>query len=83
MSESVISGISADIAPAIDAIAIESAKRAQGRANEIARVSGGAVETTAEQLSAIQAKASDELFDELRERIRDVVRAFNLNISQG
>lgn len=82
MSQPLMTAIAADIGAAIDAIAIAAARRAQSRAAEVSRVSGGAVETTPEQLAAIQARASDELFGELRAQLRDVASVFVLNLNQ-
>lgn len=81
MSEQFMAAIAADLAPAFDAIAVEAERRAQVRATEVARVSGGAVQTTPDQLAAIKSKASDELFDELRVELRDVANVFVLNLN--
>ncbi len=80
MSQQFTGQVVADLGPAIQAIA-EAAKRiAAQRAQAVAQVSGGAVETTPDQLAAIELKVVDELSAALREELRDVARVYITNI---
>lgn len=73
-----------DLSPDIDsAIASASARVAQGRAEKVGEVSGGAVQTTAEQLDAMKRKASDELYSSLREQLASLFRVYKINITHA
>jgi hypothetical protein len=83
MPEDITVQVSSDLAPAIEAVAQASVRIASLRAAKVAEVSGGAVTTTPDQLTAITAAASAELFADLRQQLRDVINVYIVNISTG
>jgi hypothetical protein len=82
MTQQLTELVAADLAPAIDAIATAAKRVAAQRAKQVAQVSGGAVETTPEQLTAIEARAVDELSAELRTQLRDVATVYITSITE-
>lgn len=74
MSQQFTGQVVADLAPAIEAIQAAAKRIAAKRAEDVERVSSGAVQTTPDQLAAIEERVADELFARLAEQIRDVVR---------
>lgn len=86
MSEQFTSQIVADLAPVSAAIDSAADRLATQRAANVAQISGGVIQTTPEQLAAIQANVADELRLAFRERLTDAAGAFIANIdfiSQG
>lgn len=73
-----------DLSPDIDStIATASVRVAQGRANKVAEVSGGAVQTTPDQLDAMRVKAADEMYSSLREQLASLFRVYGINITHA
>jgi len=73
-----------DLSPDIDGtIAGASVRVAQGRADKVSEVSGGAVQTTPEQLDAMRTKAADEMYSTLREQLASLFRVYTINVTHA
>lgn len=83
MSQQFIATVVNDLGPAIQAIATAATRVSIKRAEQVALVSGGAVETTPEQLTAIESVAAQEMFTELAAQLRDVANVYVVTINQG
>lgn len=68
--------IQPEISRALGVIGVIAQKQAEGRAASIRELSGGAIETTHEQLDAIAKGIQAELISELREQVRSTVTSY-------
>lgn len=76
ISHPIITAISPDLDDALAVIGRVAQHQAQGRASSIRRLSGGAIETSPAQLTAIADGIAAELISQLREQVRSTVRAY-------